>query len=153
MKMRNFVIERVLRDVEGKLEETIDTKKLRRDQVLMYALLGDPATRLRIPEPLQAHVKRIENGWQWHVERPAGATRLEVGIRSANSPDATWQEKPPSLAHARAAFEAANSALGYQTISRLTADKPWHGTVDAPGWIRFVATGAGGFYVIALESK
>jgi hypothetical protein len=153
MKARNFVIERVLRDVEGKLEETIDAKKLRRDQALMYALLGDPATRLRIPEPLAARVEKTENGWQWRVERPAGATRLEIGVRSANAPDAAWQEEPPSPAQARAAFEAANAALGYETIGALTADEPWRGTVETPGWIRFVAAGAGRLRAIALELK
>ena len=39
----------VLKDVEGKLGAEIDVAKLRRAQLLMYVLLGDPATRLALP--------------------------------------------------------------------------------------------------------
>jgi len=78
---------------------------------------------------------------------------FEIGVRSASAPDVAWQEEPPSPAQARAAFEAANAALGYETISTLAADEPWRGTVEAPGWIRFVAVGAGRIHAIALELK
>lgn len=80
-RTRDFVMEMMLRDVEGSLEKEIDVAKLRRDQMLMYALLGDPATRLRLPEPLEASVERVENGWRWRVKRLSGATHLEVGLR------------------------------------------------------------------------
>src|SRR5262249_20085686 len=50
----DFMAEMMLRDVEGSLETPIDVEKLRRDQVMIYSLLGDPATRLRLPEKLEA---------------------------------------------------------------------------------------------------
>ena len=61
MKARDFMMEHLLKDAEGKLEDEISVGKLKRDQILMYALLGDPATHLRIPDLLEATVKRTRN--------------------------------------------------------------------------------------------
>ncbi len=68
----DFVMEMALRDAEGSLEPTIDIEKLRRDQALIYALLGDPATRLRLPDPLQVSAERT-------------APRLAVACRQARA--------------------------------------------------------------------
>ena len=151
MKARNFLVERVLRDVEGKLEEKIDVKKVRRDQLLMYALLGDPATRLRIPEPLKASVQRTAAGWRWKAERPEGATNLQVGYRSAGPRSAEWQEKPAQQKEARAAFEAANAVFAFIPVSSPPDGGPWEGTAERPGWIRLVATGGGAIHVAVLK--
>ena len=78
---RNPVMEMVLRDVEGTLEKNIDIPKLRQDQMLIYALLGDPATRLRLPGKLHGKIKRQQDGWHWQVRKPEDATKLYVSFR------------------------------------------------------------------------
>ena len=79
----DFVMEMALRDAEGSLEPTIDIEKLRRDQALIYALLGDPATRLRLPDPLQVSARA-------HRARLAVACRQALRgrriLRSATAP-------------------------------------------------------------------
>jgi hypothetical protein len=45
-------IEAVMKDAEGKLEPQINVPLLRRDQPLMFNILGDPACRMRFPQPL-----------------------------------------------------------------------------------------------------
>ena len=37
-----------------------------------YTLLGDPATRLRLPHPLEANVTRTDDTWQWRAARAPG---------------------------------------------------------------------------------
>jgi len=71
---RNPLIERLLRDVEGKLEDQINVDKLRRDQMLMYALLGDPATRLHLPDRLRGKIRYVDGKWKWQAHRPKGTT-------------------------------------------------------------------------------
>lgn len=46
---RAMLIERLLQNVEGVVAD-VDLPKLRRDQMLIYELLGDPALKLRLPE-------------------------------------------------------------------------------------------------------
>ena len=58
------------------------SRSCRRDQVLMYELLGDPATRLRLPEKLQASVEKIDGKWHWRAVKPPRAAQLEVGFRN-----------------------------------------------------------------------
>ncbi len=110
---RDFLMEMMLRDVEGSLEKEINVEKLRRDQVLMYALLGDPATRLRLPEPLEASVERTETGWRWRAKRPPGATRLEVGFREARELPTSPGKKPASAKEADKAAETANACFAF----------------------------------------
>lgn len=148
MKARDFVMEQLLKNVEGKLEEEINVQKLRRDQMLMYALLGDPATRLRLPEPLEATVERKEDGWYWTVQRPKAATRLQVGFRASR------QKRPsPSSgedrAEANSVLERANAGLGFEPLA--LPDNTWSGTIEHPGLVRFVATGGGKIYATTLD--
>ncbi len=82
---RNAIVEIALRDVEGKREDRIDLPELKCDQVLMYALLGDPATQLKLPDTLEASVERTVSGWSWKAVRPPGATALEAGLRPEQS--------------------------------------------------------------------
>jgi len=150
-KARNFLVERVLRDVEGKLEDEIDVEKLRRDQLLMYALLGDPATRLRLPKPLVASAQRTAEGWRWKAQRPEGATRLEVGHRAAVAPRDALKQRPAGREEARKAFEEANAALAFAPLPSPPDAGPWEGTVERPGWLRLVATGGGEIHVAVLK--
>jgi len=151
MKQRNFLIERILVDVEGKLEEQLDQAKLRRDQMLMYALLGDPATRLRIRLPLQASLQRTEKGWRWTAKRPPGATSLAVGYRPGKPPGVQRAEGSTERQKARAAFQAANAALGFTPLPSPPDKGPWEGTVQQPGWVRLVTVADGQLHVAVLK--
>ncbi len=153
MEQRNFLVEMVLRDVEGKLQQQIDVAKLRRDQMLMYALLGDPATRLKIPKPLEASLRRVENGWRWTAERPKGAKGLAVGHRPSDASGGQWSEAPTDRQKALAAFQSANAELGFVSLPSPPETGPWEGTVDRPGWLRLVAVAEGELHVAVLKLK
>lgn len=153
LRARNFLVERVLRDVEGKLEEEIDVAKLRRDQILMYALLGDPATRLRMPESLAVRVERTENGWHWKAERPEGAGSLHLGHRPDQPLSPKAAPRPGQPAEARAAFRAANAAAAFTALPSPPPDGPWEGTVAKPGWLRLVTTKDGVLYAAAVKLR
>ena len=55
LEQKNVLAEMLLRDVEGHLESEgpVDVKRLKRDHVLLYNLLGDPAVPLHRPRPLK----------------------------------------------------------------------------------------------------
>ena len=152
-RTRDFVMEMVLRDAEGSLEKEINVEKLRRDQVLMYALLGDPATRLRLPEPLEASAARTESGWRWRVKRPAGATHLEVGFRRSQALPLSPDRKPATAAEADKASETANACFAFAAQPSPPDDGPWEGTCARPGWLRFVALGPKTLHVAVLNLK
>jgi hypothetical protein len=152
MKSRDFIIERVLTHAEGKLEEKIDVAKLRRDGILMYALLGDPATRLHLPDELEGKIERLKDGWQWQVDKPKDATRLYVGLRPAGRNFPTVQ-LPLEKVAARKRFEQANATFGFEPLAELAADKRWKGTVDKEGILRLVAVGPKRMYVVTFNLK
>ncbi len=149
---QDFLMDRMLDDVEGSLETPINTDKLRRDQPLMYALLGDPATRLRAPAPLEATLQPDGAAWRWKAKTPPGATQLLVGFRPAK------RELPPptqlvesQAGAARAGLAAANATFAYEPRSELAAGKPWTGTVDQAGTLRLVAIGPQRVHAAALK--
>ena len=74
-------MEMMLRDVEGKLDKEMDEAKLRRDQLLMYAILGDPATHLRLPQPLSGEPATNRDGLALASHPAVRAARLDVGFR------------------------------------------------------------------------
>jgi hypothetical protein len=152
MKSRDFIIERLLMHAEGKLEEKIDVAKLRRDGILMYALLGDPATRLHLPDNLEGKIERLNDGWRWRVDKPKDATRLYVGIRPAGRDFPTVQ-LPLEKEAARKRFEQANVTFGFEPLAELTADKPWKGTINKEGILRLVAVGPKCIYVVTFNLK
>lgn len=150
---RDFLMEMMLRDVEGSLEKEINVEKLRRDQVLMYALLGDPATRLRLPERLDASVERAETGWRWRVKRPPGATHLEVGFRKPQVLPVSPAKRPTSAAEADKTSETANACFAFAAQPSPPNDGPWEGICDHPGWLRLVAIGPTTLHVAVLKLK
>ena len=150
-RTRDFVMEMVLRGAEGSLEKEIDVEKLRRDQMLMYALLGDPATRLRLPDPLEASAERTEAGWRWRAKRPAGATRIEVGFRGSPAPPLSPDKKPTSAAEADKAAERANACFAFTAQPSPPDDGTWEGTCEHPGWLRLVAVGPKTLHVAVLK--
>ncbi len=147
---RNALMENVLRDVEGKLDDAIDVAKLRRDQQKMYALLGDPATRLPLPDALGVTVTIAADsgsrGGAWSVIRPAGATKLFVDWRSAVRPAAVAKG-------ARARFVAANAEFDYTRLAELDAAAEWKGAVKSGGVLRLAAVGTGRIWVFVTEFK
>ena len=152
MKTRDFIIERMLVNVEGKLEEKMDVAKLRRDQILMYALLGDPATRLHLPDKLGGKIERLGDGWHWQVDKPKDATMLYVGFRPAGQNFPAVQ-MPLEKSAARKRFEQANATFDFQPLGELAADKAWKGTINKEGTLRLVAIGLGRIYAIAFNLK
>jgi hypothetical protein len=152
MKARDFIIERMLVDVEGKLEEKMNVAKLRRDQILMYALLGDPATRLHLPDKLEGKIERFNDNWQWQVDKPRDATRLHVGFRPAGR-DFPKVQLPLQKEAARKRFEQANAIFGFEPLGEFPADKPWKGTINKEGILRLVAVGPKHVYAVAFNLK
>jgi hypothetical protein len=149
-RARNPIAENLLKNVEGKLDPEIDVAKLRRDQLLMYALLGDPATRLRFPEPLEASVEKTIDGWRWKAAKPEGATSIRIGLRPIAPRFPPARGKPDAEA-ARALFDEANALLTFTPLPAPPADAPWEGVVTKGGWLRLVATSPSGLRVTALK--
>jgi hypothetical protein len=149
----NPLIDSLLRDVEGKFDAEIDVAKLRRDQMLMYAILGDPATPLRLPEPLKATIERTSNGWRWKAAKPAGAARLEVGFRAAGSPPTSWEGLKAGEKKANEDADAANAWFAFAPLPSPPDDGPWQGDLSRPGRIRLVANDGKTLYVAVLKAE
>jgi len=153
LKARNFLVEQVLRDVEGKLEDQINVQKLQRDQALMYVLLGDPATQLRIPKPFEARVERQDDGWRWEATRPDGATNLHVDFRPATNETPFRNKKSTDKDEMHNAFREANEAFAFTPVATRSESESWTGTVDKPGWLRLCAIGPDGIYTAAMKVR
>jgi len=137
-RARSFLMERLLKDVEGKLEPKINVANLRRDQVLMFDVFGDPAMRLPLPGRWNCRAVRKDDGWHWQAEKPEGATRLYVGLREPPStPEKRTGPLDPKTARNR--FEAANAACAFRPLAQLGAADPWGGVVTRPGMLRLIA--------------
>jgi hypothetical protein len=152
LETRDLIMERLLINIEGKPEEKMDVTRLRRNQILMYALLGDPATRLPIPDKLQGRIERVEGGWRWQVDKPEDANRLCVSFRPAGLNFPTV-ELPLAKDAAHKRFEQANAVLGFESIGEFAGDEAWKGTVNAEGTLRFVAAGQECIYAVAFHLK
>ena len=152
VKARDLLIEPLLCDVEGKLEAKMDVSKLRRDQMLMYSLLGDPAVRLRLPEKLHGKLNRHDDGWHWEVNRPQDATKLYVGLRAAGQklPVVEGELQEDS---AERNFQAANEIFIFEPLPGPGTNEPWKGVINKEGTLRLVATGPNKIYVAALNLK
>ncbi len=147
---RDAVLEFLTKDLEGSLEEQIDVTKLRRDQMRMYALMGDPATRIRIPHKLAATVRKTDEGWAWEVDRPRDATTLYVHIRTDEAeppvrPNNVGQQKAGELQ------EEANRLFAYEPVQTLTEKQNWSGIVNQHGELRLVAVSPSVWYAAVLK--
>lgn len=148
--LRDLMLETLLKDLEGSLEQPINTANLRRDQLRMYALMGDPATRIRLPRELTATIEKTDDTWQWKVERPAGATKLHVHFRPAGielplRPNDVDQDEAGEL------LTKANRLFAYEPRGALNAKEEWTGKVTEPGEVRLVAETPEGWYVAVLK--
>ncbi|MHC4745046.1 MAG: C25 family cysteine peptidase, partial [Planctomycetota bacterium] len=150
MQARDIIMERMLVDVEGKLEEKMNVAKLRRDQILMYALLGDPATQLNFPEKLDAEVKYSGGAWRWDARKPEGAGRLYVTLqRPAQDLRPRTAQVDKDTAHRL--FKEANDSFAFKAVGELTSGVPWKGAISEQGTLRLIAAGPGQIHVAAFE--
>jgi len=150
--MRNVLAETMLSKVEGTGGGDIDIPALKRDQFLMYALLGDPATHLKLPQKLEVTVERKGNVWEWKAVKPQGSDHLEAGYR-AEIKASSNRELAKDNTEARRIFNEFNAGLDFAPITSLGAKDEWKGIVDKEGWLRLVATGGPQLYVGVVQLK
>lgn len=139
--------EMLLASVAGSIETQIDTTRLRRDQPLLYAILGDPATLLNLPGELKASLETDGGRQHWKAEKIEGAVMLEAGLRAGAPAAAT---APQRAADARAAFREANAAFEFTPLPGVAGDA-WEGPVAKPGRVRLVARDGGRLRVTVLD--
>jgi hypothetical protein len=153
MTLRDRIFEPLLRDVEGKQEEDIDVAKLRRDQMLMYALLGDPATQMRLPKPLSIVTQRLpDGGLYWKAQKPKGAEKLFVTFRTADQGlPAVGNKIDRDAAHVL--FNRADATLDFEALDELHADQPWRGETSRHGALRLVAISADRIWAAVVSTS
>jgi len=143
---RNFIMEKMLKNAEGKLEENINIKKLKCDQILMYVILGDPATRLKLPEKLICVTEKKEEGVYWKAGKPSGADMLYVTFK----PDNRKTEMAANSAtkeQAEKRYKEADKVYEFTVLERMEKNKEWKGMIDKNGILRLVAIGSQKSYV------
>lgn len=148
--MRNFVLESILKNVEGKLGASSDLVRMRQDHLLMYAVLGDPATRVPLPYRLASNVTANGKGWQWKANKPEDATELHVYVRPLQQPVQRMRNGLAQQA-ARQRFKETNAKFAFKRIAVLSAKEDWSGTVNTPGTLRLIAIAPGKSYVAAAD--
>ncbi len=150
IKTRDIVMEALLLNIETSIEKRVDSQKVRRDHILLYALLGDPATKLHMPEPLECKIEQRDGIWYWNVEKPKGATKLYVEIR----PDGQAMpaiKLPLEKESANKNLQLANDTFAFKNIAELSSDQNWEGTTNTPGILRLVAMSPENIYAAAQE--
>jgi hypothetical protein len=149
---RNPMVEQLLANIEGKLEDKINVDKLRRDQMLMYAILGDPASALRLPGRLRGNIKYVDGKWKWRVNRPKGATVLHIGLRAfkQNMPTVP-QNAGPAVRDKLLA--RANETFEFKPLGRLGPNDTWSGTLTGTEVLRLVALGPDGIHAVGINLR
>ncbi len=140
-RKRSWLYEALLKQFEADRGMNTDPRKLQRDHALLYVLLGDPATRLPTPQPLDARLTGQPGQWLWTVPRqarPVGARKLLVQFRPAQSASPPAQQSPQPSANRRKALQVANQAYAFRTLDTLSAETDWSGTLNTPGTLRLV---------------
>lgn len=150
---RDLMIEPALKDVEGKLEEEINVSLLRRDQVLMYNILGDPATIVRLPSRLTARIEKQEDTWHWTAKKPRDAAMLRVDYRPNPIQLPPAVEQTPTREAAQKRFYRANAALSFENIATIDGNTSWQGEIERPGTVRLTTVVRGRLRVAVLEAK
>ncbi len=140
-RARNPLMEFILARAESRRGMNTDPARLNRDQPLLYALLGDPATKTRFPAALRAAVRRDGEGWSWRAEKPVDAGNLLVEIARGGGGRAS---SPGDAGDRRAwneSFRAAQASLGFRTLETIRPRGRWAGRVDTPGTLRLLCVG------------
>ena len=145
---RDFLMERVLLGAEGGDASNVDTEKVRRDHILLYALLGDPATAMPFPEALESEIRADGKTWRWSAKKPEGASRLYVEFRveGLKFPEV---QVPLEKDSAMANLEKANEVFAFTPIAELGAGEAWEGKIEKAGTLRLTAVGGKRIYVAA----
>ncbi len=152
---RSFVMEKMLKDVEGSLEPSINVALLRRDQLLMYTFFGDPATRHRAPLKLEIRVEA--NGSAWKVHERAGYDRLDISFRPKTRTWPPLESAPDSPESARELLRRAQIESQFDPVSTLTSELDWssdslsEGALAGPGTLRLLAIGPSKLAVATIE--
>ncbi|MBN1345283.1 MAG: hypothetical protein JXQ73_21500 [Phycisphaerae bacterium] len=129
---RDPLIEAMLKDAEGKLEPEIDVAKLRRDQPLMYHLLGDPLCRFRLPEPIEIEAELKGTVLSVRGALPEGAERASLDVLVKRRRAAVLTTAP-----ATTAMSSADRADRRERLARFNAERYPGGEVEvAPGPMR-----------------
>jgi hypothetical protein len=127
-------------------------KDLKADHLLIYNLMGDPATRLFLPDPLEATVKRTAGGWSWSVPKPADLPPGAKLLIQHRAPLPAFGLGAP--AHSRSAgvklLGDANATLDFRTLQELGSDAPWTGTMAEVGTLRLCVVGSPALQVHAV---
>lgn len=140
-RARNALMEFILARAESQRGMKTDPARLNRDQPMLYALLGDPATKIRFPAALRAEVHADEKGWSWRAAKPADAGELLVEIARSGGGTAS---SPGDAGDRRAwneSFHAAQDSLGFRTLDTISSRRQWTGRVDTPGRLRLLCVG------------
>ena len=153
-EMHNALVELMLAEIEGKLEGKLNTPRIRKDHLLLYALLGDPATRLKRPRPLATTFTRDGDDWVWTVTKPPQhANRLLVGHRTPPPP---LKPKPRDLTEKEtmALYEKTNAEMHFTTLEETSPISRWTGRVPHQrGTLRLVVQTDRAIFVSAHEMK
>jgi hypothetical protein len=157
MKTHDFLLEQLLSHFGSMLEEKLDIDMLRRDQFLMYNLLGDPAVCLPLPDPLTVTSEYRHDTWCWKVEKPKNASRLYLAFRTKNlllngspgSPDSLLG--PPDPERASLLFHKTNDTFDFEPLHQLGPLESWNGQINKEGDLRLVAVGNGRIYAATVN--
>lgn len=144
----DVLLEMMLKGVEGNYGAAMDPQELKQDQCSLYAILGDPATRLHTPRQLAVRVEKSTHGYTWEVTPPPGAKSLTVEYRD---PEPAFDVRPSGAdeATSRALQAKANAALAFRPIPV----EGWKGETDRRGVLRFVTEVNGELWVAGAEAK
>jgi hypothetical protein len=152
-RRHDALYELLLRDAEGRLNKgRADVELLKIDQAALYAIMGDPATTVHIPQKLEAKMTKTEHGWQWEVIPPPGATQLRVEQRT-ESPDFPGRPADADEAKLTGLFETAAALLAFRPVVTLPSGQPWRGETTGTGVLRLVAETATGLYVAGFDLR
>jgi hypothetical protein len=143
---RDIVMETLLLNAAGKLEQKVNAAKIRRDHILLYNLLGDPATLLHMPEPLACKFEQKSDNCHWSAEKPKGALKLYVDFRPDGQSFPQIQS-PLEKDSATKNLQLANDTFDFKPVAELDANKAWEGTINKPGILRLVAISPDNIYV------
>ncbi len=135
-RLHNPFIQRMVLYAEGSLEPIMNVAKLRRDQMLMYNLLGDPACPRLRPEPMQVDVIRQGDELALEGDVPDGCEEMLVQLISGRGASAATQPVVglvgKELAEAqRRNFELVN-APPLMLYRQPASGRTWRATVTLP---------------------
>lgn len=118
-------------------------KDLKADHLLIYNLLGDPATRLFLPQPLPAKLGKADGEWRWTVDKPDNLPAEAKLLVQHRRPFPFFSLGEPSSepAVAMKRFRETNETLEFQSIRELDFSEPWNGVVQGPGTLRLCLLG------------